>query len=193
MGSALSITLLCLAALQRGWLSPKLALTILVAVALLSLLFGSAVLERLTGDDLGAAASRGPLAQVALRIIGDHPIFGVGANNYTTQLERYYTVEFAEAYVYTVHNKYLLVWAETGLIGLVTFLGFLFAHIRRAWQTWMRRDRLLSPLALGFAAAVVGQMVHMFFDVFHGRPQLQMLWLVAGLITAMRIMDGSTD
>jgi O-antigen ligase len=191
LGFALSIALLCVAALQRGWLSPRVILTMAIAAAVLSLLFGTTVLARLTGDDAGAAASRIPLAQIALRIIRDHPLLGVGVNNYTTVLETYITAEHLDVYRFTVHNKYLLVWAETGLIGLVTFLGFLFALILRGWKVWMRRDRLLSPLALGFAVAVVGQMAHMFFDIFHGRPQLQMLWIVAGLVTAMYFMDRS--
>jgi O-antigen ligase len=100
-------------------------------------------------------------------------------------LEQYTTAEYADTFLYTVHNKYLLVWAETGIIGLGAFLGFLFAVTRRGWQGWQFRDRLLSPLALGFTVAIVGQMVHMFFDVFHSRPQVQVLWVVAGLVTAM--------
>lgn len=191
IGCALSVAILCLLALQRGWLSPKVVLTIAAVAALLSLFFGAAVLDRLTGDDAGAAASRLPLARIALRVIRDHPILGVGANNYTTVLEAYVTAEVLGEYLYTVHNKYLLVWAETGIVGLVAFLGFLLAHIRRGWQVWKWKDHLLSPVALALAAAIAGQMVHMFFDVFHSRPQVQMLWLVAGIITAIHTIDGS--
>jgi O-antigen ligase len=91
-------------------------------------------------------------------------------------------------FLFVVHNKYLLVWAETGIVGLLAFLGFLFATVHRGWQGWRFRDRLLSPLALGLTVAIAGQMVHMFFDVFHSRPQVQTLWLAAALVFAIRNM-----
>jgi hypothetical protein len=36
-------------------------------------------------------------------------------------------------------------------------------------------------------------MGHMFIDIFNSRPQVQLLWLVAGLITAMRNMSMQPD
>jgi len=121
-------------------------------------------------------------------------LLGVGANNYAVTFRQYLTPEFTGEFVFwVVHNKYLLVWTETGLIGLLAFLWFLLAHLRRGWLVWMRRDHLLSPLALGFTAAIMGQMAHMFFDVFHSRPQVQMLWIAAGLLTAMRNIDNNAD
>ena len=58
--------------------------------------------------------------------------------------------------------------------------------VSRGWQCSRLNDRFLSPLALGLTAAVAGQMGHMLIDVFNSRPQVQLLWLVAGLVTAMR-------
>ena len=46
-------------------------------------------------------------------------------------------------------------------------------------------DPLIAPLGLGFTAAIIGQMGHMFFDVFHSRPQVQSLWIVAAVVAAM--------
>lgn len=47
------------------------------------------------------------------------------------------------------------------------------------------QEPFFSPLSLGFTAPLVGQMVHMLFDMFHSRPQVQHLWLTAALSTAM--------
>lgn len=186
-----SITLFCLLAFYRGWLSLRVILTMVAIAVLLFALFREPITARLFGDDAGAARSRVTLARLAFRIIKDHPVLGIGANNCGTVLQQYITPEFYGEFLFAVHNKYLLIWAETGIFGLAAFLGFLLAVIRRGWQGWQLRDRLLSPLALGFTVAIVGQMAHMFFDVFHSRPQVQTLWLVAGLITAMRNMDTS--
>ena len=96
-------------------------------------------------------------------------------------------------WVFTVHNKYLLVWAETGIPGMVTFLVFLMTTLRRGWRVWTAGDAFLAPLALAFTAAVVGHMIHMSADLFSGRFQLQLLWLVAALIHAMYGMTFHTD
>ena len=184
-----SITILCLLAWRRGWLPRSVALTIGVVAVLLGLLFGDVIVSRLLGYDLGSAQSRVPLMKLALRVIMDRPLLGVGANNFPIVMKQYITPEFGRAWLYAVHNKYLLVWAETGIGGFVAFIWFLLATIRRGWQCWKLSDRFLSPVALGFTVAIVGQMAHMLVDVFNSRPQVQLLWLVAGLITAMRSMD----
>jgi O-antigen ligase len=184
-----SITLLCLLAFYRGWLSLRVILTMVAIAVLLFALFREPITARLFGDDAGTARSRVTLARLAFRMIKDRPVLGIGANNFGTVLQQYITPEFYGEFLFAVHNKYLLVWAETGIVGLVAVLGFLLSVIRCGWQGWQLRDRLLSPLALGFTLAIVGQMAHMFFDVFHSRPQVQTLWLVAGLVIAIRNMD----
>lgn len=185
-----SITILCLLAWRRGWLPRSVTLTIGVVAVLLCLLFGDVIVARLLGDDLGSAQSRVPLMKLGLRVIMDNPVLGVGANNFPVVMKQYIRQEFGRAWLYAVHNKYLLVWAETGIGGLLAFIWFLLSTIRRGWRCWKLKDRFLSPLALGFTAAIAGQMAHMFLDVFRDRSQLQLLWLVAAVIGAMRNMDG---
>lgn len=188
---AVSVALLCLLSFRRGWLSARVALAILVIVVLILFLFREPILHRLFGDDAGAADSRSTMWRQALDVIETNPVLGVGANNYGIWFEQYIGPELDAPRIRTVHNKYLLVWAETGIVGLVAFLGFLLSAIRWGWQGWQLRDRLLSPLALGFAVAIVGQMIHMFFDIFRSRPQVQALWLVVALIITIRNMDVS--
>ena len=90
-----------------------------------------------------------------------------------------------------MHNKYLLVAAETGLAALAVFLWFLVATLRRGMHAWRARDDLLSPLALGLTVSIAGQLVAMGVDLFNDRAQLQLLWLMAGLITALGAMTAS--
>ena len=99
------------------------------------------------------------------------------------------TPETYGAWLAPVHNKYLLVWSETGTLGILSFMLFLLALGRAAWQCWKRGDRLLSPLALAFMAAILGRMLHMGVARFGGRPQGQLLWLTAGIIAAMHNME----
>lgn len=188
VASALSITILCLLAWRRGWLPLAVPVVVPVVAVLLSLPVHDAVLTRL--GDVRTVQSRVPLMEITFRVIMDNPVLGVGINNFPAIMKQYVAPASGDVWLYAVHNKYLLVWAETGIGGLVTFLWFLLVTIRRGWQCWKFGDRFLSSLALGFTAAIVGQMVHMLVSIFNTRPQIQLLWLVAGLITAMRNMDG---
>lgn len=188
---ALSVTILCVSAWRRGWLPRTVPFILVVVVALASLLFYSAISARLLGYDLGSAYSRVPLMKLAFRMIEDNPVLGVGANNFGLATKEYITPELRGEFLWAAHNKYLLVWAEIGTGGVLAFIWFLLTTARQGWQGWKVSDRFLSPLALGFMAAVVGQMAHMFVDVFHSRPQVQLLWLIAGLLTAVSSMGSA--
>lgn len=182
---ALSLALLCLVTWRRRGLSLKAPIAVLLLLALLYVPFHALIGARLFGDDRGSAESRIPLMNLAFRITEDHPLLGVGANNFTVAMGPYLTSDFREGFLFAVHNKYLLVLTETGLGGLIAFLAFFVGTVRKGWQCWNLRDRLLSPLALGLAAGIVGHMVHMTVDVFRGRPTQQLVWLIAGLLLAM--------
>jgi O-antigen ligase len=181
----LSLALLCFLMWRRRGLSLKAPIAVLVLLTLLYVPFHSLIGARLFGDDRGSAESRIPLMNLAFRIAEDHPILGVGVNNFTVAMGPYLTSEFRGGFLFAVHNKYLLVLAETGIVGLIAFLAFLVGAVRKGWQCWNFQDRLLSPLALGFAAGIAGHMVHMTVDVFRGRPTQQLVWLIAGLLVAM--------
>lgn len=188
----IAVTLFVLLVWHRGWLSLKIPFAISIVAVLVFLISLEALLDRVLQAST-SALSRIPLMKLALLIIEDRPFLGVGANNFGIVVEQYVPVGLSGEWIYTVHNKYLLVWAEAGLGALTAFIWFLGATIHRGWQCWQRRDRLLSPLALGFTAALVGHMLHMNIDIFNSRPQVQLLWLIAGLITAMYRIDEGTD
>jgi O-antigen ligase len=185
IATTLAVALICLLGCRRRGFSLKTPIALIVILGMLCLPFQNVIFARLLDDDKGSAQSRIPLMKLALRIFEDNPVLGVGANNFTVVMDRYLTSDFREGWLFAVHNKYLLVLAETGIVGLLAFLAFMLDALRKGWQCWVHRDSLLSPLALGFAAGIAGHMVHMSVDVFRGRPTQQLLWLVAGLLTAM--------
>jgi putative inorganic carbon (hco3(-)) transporter len=189
----LALFVLAFGVWHRRGLSLKMPLAAAGLFLLLYLPFHNQVSARLFGDDKGSAESRVPLMHLAFRIVEANPVLGVGVNNFTVVMNRYLSPEFREAWRFTVHNKYLLVLAETGAIGLLAFLAFLLGTLRKGWLCWRLCDEPLSLLALGFVAGLVGHMVHMTVDVFRGRPTQQLIWLIAGLLTAMFQMRRSVS
>jgi putative inorganic carbon (HCO3(-)) transporter len=187
----LALVMICFLIWRRGGLPLKAPIAILAILILLYLPFSGDISTRLFGDDKGSAESRIPLTYLAFRIIRDYPVLGAGSNNFSVVMDRYLTPEFRNGFIYAVHNKYLLIWAETGIGGLLAYLAFLFGSLRKGWECWKQSDRFMSVLALGFTAAIIGHMVHMSVDLFRVGPVQELLWLFAALLTAMRRMSAA--
>ncbi len=185
MAFVVSLTFLIVIGLKRGWISARIPVVVAIGMIVIVLPFSGRLTTRLTGNDNGSAASRIPLIHLASTVIRNHPVLGVGANQLALVFPKIAGPQYDRNFIYTVHNKYLLVWAEAGTGALVAFLWFLFSTLRRGWRVWRREDAFLSLLALGFTAGILGQMVHMSVEIFASRPQVQALWLVAGLLVAM--------
>jgi putative inorganic carbon (hco3(-)) transporter len=196
---AVSGAIICLVAWRRRWL-PKMA-PFAVAIVLLGALmavpvvlavplpFQDVLSDRLQVGDNG----REPLVELAWRMIRDSPLRGVGANNFAVMIKDYATPEYDNQWLFIVHNIYLDIWAETGIGGLIAYLWFLGATIFQGLRGMSAgggqlNNSLLQPLILGFTAGIIGQAIHMSVDVFIGRSQMQLLWLVAGLVIAMSSM-----
>jgi len=158
---------------------------VIVAIILLIIPFTGTIEERVFSDDNGSAAARMPLNRLAGVMIADHALLGVGVNNFALAMRPYLAHGFSGEFLYTVHNTYLLVWAESGLGGLIAFVWFLIAILRQGSKCWRSRDPLFTLPALGCSAAVIGFMVQMSFDPFRSDAANHMLWFFGGLLTAM--------
>lgn len=70
---------------------------------------------------------RNQLTQMALSMFKDKPLTGVGLNNFTVAMDQYGLIPATTRFLQPVHNIYLLVLSETGLIGT---LGFLYVFLK---------------------------------------------------------------
>jgi O-antigen ligase len=189
---AASVGLLLVLAWYRRLVSVWLPATLAIMLLLIGFAFQESIANRLLGDDEGSAESRVPLIYLAGEMISEQPLTGIGINHATIVGSQYAaSLQYRSEWFYTIHNKYLLEWVELGVFGLAAFVWFLLSTLRHGWAAWQRRDRVLSPLALGLLLAIVGQMLHMTVDVFNSRAQVQSLWLCAGLIVALRRLEST--
>lgn len=181
----LSGMIFAISGVRRGWFSARAPVILsLCALACTAPLIPS-ISTRIMGGDAGSTQSRFDLARVAERIIRDHPLFGVGANNYAIGMRDYRTPDVSGTWDYVVHNKYLLVWGETGAIGLLAFVAILVIALRAGMRASHSRDRATAMMAVGLTAALAGSMAHMLVDTFHGRPATTNLLIVAALLAAL--------
>lgn len=185
IGTTFSVGICISMALYKGWLSRALFIKLILGFGLLIVACFPLLAERILGDDNGSAQSRISLMQISALIMSDHP-FGVGANNWAVAGQHYADrTNFREEWFYTVHNKYLLVLTEVGIVGLLAFGTFILTTIRSGWRIIGRSDRLLTPIAWGLTAGICGQQIHMMGEIFNSRSQVQMLLLAAALIFAI--------
>jgi hypothetical protein len=86
-----------------------------------------------------------------------------------------------------VHNHYLIVLVEVGIVGFLLFFAFFwqtivtaFRHMRAAGT-----EAEVKLLLVGIVSALGGIAIHNFGDPFGGHPTQAMLWLYAGLVFAI--------
>jgi O-antigen ligase len=117
-------------------------------------------------------------------MISDHPVFGVGANNYVMALPRYLTPDTVGQWIYTVHNQFLLPWAESGPAAFAAVIWLFFEIVVAGIALTRTTTRLLACIGLGVAAAVCGHAAHMTIEIMNGRQQLGMLLVLAAIARA---------
>jgi O-antigen ligase len=161
----------------------------LATILACALLLRGNIRDRLGGEDRGAAYSRVPLMKVALNAIEAHPVAGVGLNNYGLVMQRYDNTPEQIAYTFktVVHSSYLLVAAETGLVGLGLFLWLSALVCWKGIAVGRRDTRAWSvALRLGLGCACVGFLVHIAVEpIYLGHQLFFVYWAFAGLIVSL--------
>lgn len=185
-GFAFAMVVFYFGAFRMRWVSLAFPFVSLVVVTGLAFVFGDLVAARIFGDDGGAAQGRVPLMYLAVYMIRDHIWFGVGVNNFSQAWAPYLTPEFYGIWLHTVHNKYMLVWSETGVGGITCFVGLLLSIIKMSSDIVRQNVKeFFSPMALGICAGIAGLMLHMNVEILTGRPQVQFFWVLCGLGVAL--------
>ncbi len=189
IGLIVAAVILCVSAWRRGWLSPKVPVTVGLGAVFLAVVFQTVLAERIFPENQSAALSRIPLMRLAGRVIADNPVLGVGANNFAVRAEDYWTNRTVYEWLYVVHNEYLLIASENGLLALAMFILFLYLTIHYGFRASHGRDRLLAPIALGLTAGVIARVVHFLVDFFSYRGHVELLWVVAALVAVVYRID----
>ncbi len=171
--------------LRRRWFSIVKFAGLLVVVGMIALLLWPMISYRLNQDSAGALTERINLMIVAWNIIKAHPIIGIGINNYYEVYKGYIPDELRHTWIRPVHNQYLLVWAEMGIIGLSAFVWFLLAALKGAIRCVKRKDNLLAPLSLGIFLGLLSILLDMNWGMFVGEEINSYICLLIGIIAAM--------
>lgn len=163
---------------------PLLALALLSVAAGLALLpfLGAERFQRLLDFEQGTGFLRLQLWRSAWQMALDHPLMGVGPDQFLYAYRSNYLLPQAwqEPNLNHPHNLVLDWWTRLGLAGLVLGLGWLGAGV---WSVrrWLKRSATSSQeaaLALGCLAAAAAGLAHGLIDVSYALPELMLVWVL---------------
>lgn len=178
IGIAVSLVL----AARFGMISKRKLLSFIVLGLGLSIVMAP-VVYRFMMTRPEAATARFHLAKVGLKMIGEHPILGVGLNNHVVIKPQYDSWDYVLPM--PSHNHYIIIASEVGIPGLLFFLGFLAATCKLALSAARRDDTYLASLAVGIFGGLLAVAVHVMFDILGTHTVMTLIWLYAGLAGAM--------
>jgi O-antigen ligase len=143
-------------------------------------------LDRLTTAAADRGNGREDLWRVAGRMVADHPVVGVGLDNFRVRSSEYVrqpgTLEFVDLIVdrpHEVHNTYLQMLAETGVIGLGLFGAVVAAAMASAVRAGRRFAAAGAPALARLArAALVADVAFLVAAVFLTAGSSPTLWVV---------------
>jgi O-antigen ligase len=126
--------------------------------------------------DTLAVLRREQLSDYAIRIFLENPFAGVGLNNFINVLAFDEVLVGTSRFLQPVHNVFLLILSETGLLGL---LGTLALILPAFWNNLSRIDSL-SRVLLGNLLMIIflGLFDHYFLTLPQGQ---RLLFLILGL------------
>jgi O-antigen ligase len=147
---------------------------------------GSSALERITSSD---SSGRADLWTVGWRAASENPATGIGADNFRSQSVRYLVEPGAidaDQYIVdeplVVHNVYLELFAELGVIGLALFLaivgGAIACAARAIGEARQQGDLRMELLARALVVALAAMLTA---DFFLSEQYSKQLWLLLAL------------
>jgi O-antigen ligase len=162
-------------AVVRGWRAvPRSRRATVIAVSLLVVLvvglllvFGGGRLAALLDTTTGTTFFRLQLWRSSLAMVRDHPVLGVGPDNFLYAYRTHYVLPTAweEFNLSHPHNVVLDFWLRLGLPGLLVLFWLLGAFFHRGWRGYkLLPEGGRRALMLGTIAGMVNLLAHGLVD-----------------------------
>lgn len=163
----------------------KAGVLLLLAFALLTLFINKSVLSDIWS--MNSVNDRTVMWQNGLKILKEHPVIGNGLNTFFANYAKVRNDIYKDKKGSYAHNCYLQMAADTGIVGLLSFIAFVTAVILKALRSLATiKDPSYHYLLLGVALGLIAFLLHSFVDTnLYSLNLAALFWLSAGLILAI--------
>ena len=135
---------------------------------------------------------------ITSKILKERPLLGIGLNHYRLKFDNYasdrtkrkeewfkeYNRDYQEWKI--ADNMYLSIISETGIIGLLLFMAFLFLLFKRAFLSYRTKlDPLEKEFLIACLCAIIAMLISMnTYDLLYWINPLCLFWFLIGLLRA---------
>jgi len=199
-GFALGMIVVAIMGMRSRAIPGKTVLLGAVAAVIGGLMLLPVMLARVAGDYSGEGGSttsgldeRLGLIQIALNIVAEHPVTGIGPGSYG-YLFKSHVPRGMDQWLFVVHNEFLLRAAEIGIPGALAFVFFLIVGFKVALRLARTGQTLIGVCALGWFGALIALVWQMNWVPWIGWSYNAMLWVMLGLMDAAQrlvVQDGN--
>jgi O-antigen ligase len=172
--------------LTKRWKS-VVAVVVITAAILISLLVPEIPQRVVSVGNETVNLTRTNLFETAWRMIEAKPILGHGIGGFSREFDQYSTEYNFETQCHP-HNDSLLVWVQSGIIGLAAFWVMWVLFFRTAWLGY-RRLRMASDtnrwwLIRGGVWGIVGLLIAGFFQCYYIDAEVSAVFWILAAVTA---------
>jgi hypothetical protein len=158
-----------------------------VVVILLSPWALTIVIERFVGKGTELLLARFDQFPVAWSIWRDHFLFGYGVGNYMEALKLYNVQGVIEL---PVHNAFLWLGAEAGVVGVTAFFSIALTAMVRSWKVARAHRDPTCRVALAVSCGIVAYLIDGLTDPLYREPGIYMMfWVSVALSVALVRID----
>jgi len=130
--------------------------------------------------------------QESWEVIKSHPLLGTGLRSYQTAVAPYHTAKWMEIYPHP-HNIAMMLWIETGLLGLLAFIWLCVAWVRTVLCT---RDEVLGTKDVVrwiWLIPLIVILVHGMVDMPYFKNDLAMQFWILAALASLKVPEKQID
>jgi len=114
-----------------------------------------------------------------LKILKDHPFMGLGLENYRYFFGKYFYIKYVRWDWRVTDNMYLLILAESGILGFLAFATFIFLLLRKALRCYNEFGFILLIALIG----ILGNMIT--YDLLYWTVPFYIFWIYCGMLSSV--------
>ncbi|MDE3087963.1 MAG: O-antigen ligase family protein, partial [Chloroflexota bacterium] len=156
----------------------RLTIAALVVVGVIALIPFSQTerFKSLFQEGTGTGFFRISVWQSGIAMIRDHPLFGVGLDNFLYEYPKYIQPDaWREPNLAHPHNIVLDFWVRMGVLGVVALVWFLYEFYRAGFHELAGTNR---ALVLGLMASMTAALAHGMIDAAYFYVDLAFVWML---------------